>query len=181
MDVLLVDDLDSSRAVLRTVLGKTGLEIKIHEVSNGVQAMLWCSAHTPDLILLDLYMPDMDGLEFAHRIQAEERLNHVPIVMVTVEDKADIRSRAHAAGIDNVVSKPFHPRAMQALLQKLLQERQEHIKQLASTTGQMRSLAQHVLQEAEKLPEQAESGVFKDFGRRIAEAARAAKKPKSGN
>ncbi|MBS0174305.1 MAG: response regulator [Nitrospira sp.] len=176
MDVILLDDMESSRAVLRIVLEKTATAVNIHEFDNGLRALEWTRDRVPDLVVVDLSMPGISGIEFTRRFRMESRHQEVPVIMVTATDHADVRMEAHNAGVDNVLAKPFSPRVLLGLCNKLLQERAEQRYRAATTTGQYRALGLHVAQEADKLTPQAESGVYKELGRRIAEAVRGMRK-----
>jgi CheY-like chemotaxis protein len=82
--VLVVDDDPSSRALLATQLQKEGCEIE--EAADGLQALATLERHRPNLIVLDLLMPNMDGFEFACEIRKHEEWRRIPIIVVTSKD-----------------------------------------------------------------------------------------------
>jgi len=102
---LVVDDSRVIRKVSRRIL--EGLGFDVAEAADGVEAMAWCHAAMPDVILLDWRMPVMDGLEFVRRLRAEPGGDRPRVVFCSVEnDLARIRE-ALDAGADEYVMKPF--------------------------------------------------------------------------
>lgn len=101
----MVDDSRVIRKVSRRIL--EGLGFDVAEAADGVEAMAWCHAAMPDVILLDWRMPVMDGLEFVRRLRAEPGGDRPRVVFCSVEnDLARIRE-ALDAGADEYVMKPF--------------------------------------------------------------------------
>ena len=103
--VLVVDDLAANRDTLRELLGEANYEIV--EASDGALALALATANPPDLVLLDVLMPDMDGFEVCRRLRAGPSLSAVPIIMVTALDNRASRLAGIEAGADDFVSKPF--------------------------------------------------------------------------
>lgn len=102
---LVVDDSRVIRKVSRRILEDLGFEVA--EAGDGVEAMAWCSAVMPDVILLDWRMPAMDGIEFLRRLRAEPAGCVPKVVFCSVEsDIARIRE-ALDAGADEYIMKPF--------------------------------------------------------------------------
>lgn len=102
---LVVDDSRVIRKVSRRILEDLGFEVA--EASDGVEAMAWCSAVMPDVILLDWRMPGMDGLEFVRRLRAEPGGQQPKVVFCTVENEIDRIREALDAGADEYIMKPF--------------------------------------------------------------------------
>ncbi len=103
--ILNVDDEPLNRAMVSVLLRKMGFEVR--EAPDGRQALQLAQSWSPALILLDLAMPGMDGLEVLARLRADERGPRVPVIMLTAHAFADERQRAFAAGADDFVRKPF--------------------------------------------------------------------------
>ena len=102
---LVVDDSRVIRKVSRRILEDLGFEVA--EAADGVEAMAWCTAVMPDLILLDWQMPVMDGLQFLKRLRAEPRGDAPKVVFCTVENHIDRIREALDAGADEYIMKPF--------------------------------------------------------------------------
>lgn len=116
--ILIVDDdLDTLRLV-HLVLEKQGFEVV--EASNGEQALEVVKTNTPDLILLDLMMPGMDGYEVAQRIRRNENQTHIPILMFSAKSQVEDKVSGYAAGGDSYLTKPTHPEELLAVVRNLL-------------------------------------------------------------
>ncbi|NTU82628.1 MAG: response regulator [Chloroflexales bacterium] len=103
--VLIVDDLASSREVLYEILLGEGYELLMAE--GGAQALTMAREYTPDLVLLDMMMPDVDGLTVCRELRADPRTAKVPVIFVTALEDRSARLSGIAAGCDDFVSKPF--------------------------------------------------------------------------
>lgn len=102
---LVVDDSRVIRKVSRRILEDLGFEVA--EAGDGVEAMAWCTAVMPDVILLDWQMPVMDGMEFLKRLRGEPGGNRPKVVFCTVENDLDRIREALDAGADEYIMKPF--------------------------------------------------------------------------
>ncbi len=103
--ILIVDDQLRTRELLRELLTGQGYTLAL--ASNGEEALAQALELTPDVILLDVMMPGMDGFEVCQRLRSEPLLAEVPVIMVTALDDRDSRIRGIQAGADDFVSKPF--------------------------------------------------------------------------
>lgn len=101
--VLVVDDEREIRDLLRTSLSAEGYEIVV--ASNGEEAIGLAKTGNPQVILLDIEMPGIDGIETCKRLEAEEKTRHIPIIMMTSRGDRDIE--AYLEGATDVVNKPF--------------------------------------------------------------------------
>ena len=102
---LVVDDSRVIRKVSRRILEDLGFEVA--EAADGVEAMAWCTAVMPDLILLDWQMPVMDGLQFVKRLRGEPGGDRPRVVFCSVENEIDKIREALDAGADEYIMKPF--------------------------------------------------------------------------
>ncbi len=102
---LVVDDSRVIRKVARRILEDLGFEVA--EASDGVEAMAWCNAVMPDVVLLDWRMPGMDGLEFLQRLRAEPGGDAPRVVFCSAETDLDRIREALDAGADEYIMKPF--------------------------------------------------------------------------
>jgi CheY-like chemotaxis protein len=104
-NVLVVDDSLSARRTLAQVISDAGYEPRT--AVDGLDAIDAIEERMPNLILLDLEMPRMNGLELAAHLRADEKTQDIPIVMVTSRSTGKHREQAHAAGIDAFITKPY--------------------------------------------------------------------------
>jgi len=119
--VLVVEDEVEMRALLRRLLTRAGY--RVVEASDGSAALACLRATAPDLVLLDIMLPDIDGLEVARWIRAEPTIARLPIIMVTGLLPAVEAVQGFAAGADDYVRKPFHRDELLARVRRLLRRR----------------------------------------------------------
>src|ERR1035437_10666446 len=116
--ILVVEDQEDNRQILRDLLGSVGHEmIEAHE---GEAAIAQAAAHKPDLILMDIQLPVMDGYEATRRIKTNPELRAIPIIVVTSYALSGDEEKARAAGCDAYVTKPYSPRQLLAKLHEFL-------------------------------------------------------------
>ncbi len=116
--ILVVEDQEDNRQILRDLLANAGYEMI--EAEDGQQALTQAAKHKPDLILMDIQLPLLDGYEATRRIKADPALNAIPIIVVTSYALSGDEEKAHAAGCDAYVAKPFSPRALLAKIREYL-------------------------------------------------------------
>jgi two-component system, cell cycle response regulator DivK len=110
--ILVVEDQEDNRMILRDLLEHAGYEVL--EAVDGAEGVRLAGAERPDLILMDIQMPSIDGYEATRRIRAQPGLAAIPIIAVTSYALSGDDEKAHAAGCDDYVTKPFSPRALLA-------------------------------------------------------------------
>ena len=103
--VLVVEDFEDNRFMMRRLLEMSGY--RVVEAVNGNQAVEMATSVRPDIILMDLSLPQLDGLAATRRIRTQEGLGKVPIVAVSAHDSADFHAEALAAGCNEYVTKPI--------------------------------------------------------------------------
>jgi two-component system chemotaxis response regulator CheY len=107
-DVLVVDDSAAIRKILQRVLRQTGMSIgTIHEAGDGQEALALLKLHKPALVLTDINMPKMDGLQFLAAVKNSEEWRDIPVVMITTEGGETKVSDAVKLGAAGYVRKPF--------------------------------------------------------------------------
>ncbi|HEY3102343.1 MAG TPA: response regulator [Pyrinomonadaceae bacterium] len=116
--VLLVEDFDDTRLMMKLWLMKKGY--RVIEAENGEQAIELAQRETPDLIIMDMMMPGLTGLDATRQIREHESLRQTPIVAVSAYGADEYRSKALDAGCSEYVSTPFEPEALSALIGRLL-------------------------------------------------------------
>ena len=116
--ILVVEDQEDNLQILRDLLLSSGYEIL--EAGDGLQAIEQAAKHRPDLILMDIQLPVLDGYESTRRIKANPDLNMIPIIVVTSYALSGDEEKARAAGCDAYVAKPFSPRALLTKMREFL-------------------------------------------------------------
>ena len=116
--VLLVEDTEDNRQIIRDLLTKAGYEMI--EALDGEAGVAMAVEHRPDLILMDIQLPLLNGYEATRRIKANPALKHVPIIAVTSYALSGDEAKARAAGCDGYVAKPFSPRVLLAKVREYL-------------------------------------------------------------
>ena len=116
--ILVVEDQEDNRRILRDLLTSAGYELI--EAVTGTEGVRLARSHRPDLILMDIQLPELDGHEATRQIKADPDLRPIPIVVVTSYALSGDEAKALAAGADAYVTKPFSPRQLLAKVRDLL-------------------------------------------------------------
>jgi pilus assembly protein CpaE len=116
--ILVVDDDPNVQRLLTYTVRQEGYEVIT--ANDGPEAFRMWSAEHPDLVLLDVMLPKLDGYQVAQKIRAEEGGGHVPIIMLTAEKEVEQKVRGLRAGADDYLIKPFHPQELLARIKSLL-------------------------------------------------------------
>ncbi len=116
--VLLVEDTEDNRFMMRRLLEMTGY--RVVEATNGEEAVRLAESEQPDLILMDLSLPVIDGLAATRAIRKLNGLSKTPIIAVSAHDTSDFQSDALAAGCDSYITKPIDFSQLEQLIAKLL-------------------------------------------------------------
>ena len=116
--ILVVEDQEDNRQILRDLLSNAGYDMI--EAEDGLQALAQAVKHRPDLILMDIQLPVLDGYEVTRRLKANPELKAIPIIVVTSYALSGDEEKARAAGCDAYVAKPFSPRALLAKMREYL-------------------------------------------------------------
>ena len=116
--ILVVEDQEDNRQILRDLLGNAGYEMI--EAVNGEESLAAVAKQRPDLILMDIQLPVMDGYEATRRIKADPALKTIPVIVVTSYALSGDENKARAAGCDAYVTKPYSPRQLLAKVKEFL-------------------------------------------------------------
>jgi two-component system cell cycle response regulator DivK len=114
--ILVVEDQEDNRRIIRDLLTSVGYEVI--EATTGEEGVLFAETRRPDLILMDIQLPVLDGYEATRRIKGNTELRHIPIIVVTSYALSGDDVKARAAGADGYVAKPFSPRKLLATIQQ---------------------------------------------------------------
>ena len=118
--ILVIEDTEDNRQIIRDLLTSVGYELI--EAVDGSQGVAMAQSHHPDLILMDIQLPVMDGYEAARRIRAIPELARVPIIAVTSYALSGDEAKTRAAGCEGYIAKPFSPRHLLAKVREFLPE-----------------------------------------------------------
>jgi two-component system cell cycle response regulator DivK len=116
--ILVVEDQEDNRTILRDLLNHAGFNVL--EAVTGEEGVRAAEAHRPDLILMDIQLPLVDGYEATRRIKARPELRAIPIVAVTSYALSGDEEKTRAAGCDGYITKPFSPRQLLATVRSYL-------------------------------------------------------------
>jgi len=116
--ILIADDAATGRELVRTVLEDAGYEVV--EACDGVQAVERAHQHRPDLIILDLHMPGLDGFAVMQQLRSEEQFAATPVMALTASAMMGDRERAIAAGFTGYQTKPIRLSALRGEVERLL-------------------------------------------------------------
>ena len=149
--VLVVDDRQQNVRLLEAVLAPNGYDV-IHATS-GAEALEAAWRHSPDLVLLDVEMPGMNGYEVCRKLREDERTAFLPVVLVTAHER-EVRADGIEAGADDFVTKPFNQQELLARLRSLLRIKRYH-DTIEAQAGELaewnRTLEARVAQQVEEL------------------------------
>lgn len=118
--VLLVEDVDDSRYMLRRLLELEGFHVL--EATDGAMALEALRKYPCDIILLDLRMPNLDGVQFTRALRASTQFQTIPVIVVSAYDDDESRAEARAAGCNDYVTKPIDVDLLTVLLKKYLSQ-----------------------------------------------------------
>ena len=116
--ILVVEDHEDNRRIVRELLTSAGFEMI--EAVNGEEGVAMAERHRPDLILMDIQLPELDGYGATRRIKADPALRTIPIIAVTSYALSGDDENAHEAGCAAYVTKPFSPRQLLAKIRESL-------------------------------------------------------------
>jgi two-component system cell cycle response regulator DivK len=116
--ILVIEDTEDNRQIIRDLL--TSFDYELVEAMDGAEGVAMAQSHHPDLILMDIQLPAIDGYEATRRIRAIPELACVPIIAVTSYALSGDEAKTREAGCDGYVAKPFSPRQLLAKIREFL-------------------------------------------------------------
>jgi two-component system cell cycle response regulator DivK len=119
--ILVIEDHEDNRRIMRDLLNSGGYEVI--EADDGLAGVAMAAAHVPDLIVMDIQLPGIDGYEATRRIKADPKLRQTPIIVVTSYALSGDDRKAFEAGCDAYLAKPFSPRKLLAKVRELIPSR----------------------------------------------------------
>jgi two-component system chemotaxis response regulator CheY len=121
-NILIVDDSATTRAMIKRAVQLSGAAEggKVLEAENGRHGLAVLTVTHVDLVLADLHMPEMTGVEMTQRMLADAKLRHVPVVVVSAEPSTEKLEQLKSQGVRNYVRKPFTPEAIRNVINQTL-------------------------------------------------------------
>ena len=121
-EVLIIDDNNDIRTYLRTVLSES---YNVSEASDGKSGLELARRIVPDIILSDIMMPIMDGLEFCQELKTDKAISHIPIILLTARNLDEQRAEGYEHGADAYIAKPFSLRLLLSRIENLIESRKK--------------------------------------------------------
>jgi len=118
--IMIVDDSVTLREMISDMLKKSG--VNVIEASNGEEALEHLKEHSPDLVVLDVVMPKMNGYELCRHIKKDPKTQNVPVLMCSSKSQEFDRYWGMKQGADAYIAKPFHPQELIATIKQLLKK-----------------------------------------------------------
>jgi DNA-binding NarL/FixJ family response regulator len=119
--LLLVDDEPGLREAVKDYLQESGFSVRV--ASNAREGWDWMQQNTPDLVISDIMMPQVDGYQFLKQLREDPRFQVLPVVFLTAKGMTGDRIQGYQAGVDAYLSKPFDPDELVAIIENLLARR----------------------------------------------------------
>lgn len=116
--VLVIDDQDDERAIQSAMLGHLGY--RVLEAAGGAAGLQTAAENPPDLIILDVAMPQMDGFSVCRKIRADPQTARIPVLFYTASVMGDLEAQAREAGANGILTKPIDPHKVAAEVQRII-------------------------------------------------------------
>ena len=130
--ILIADDNQDLAKIMRVVLAEAGFEV--HAAYSGKDTLDWLAHNSPDVLILDLMMPDVSGFTILRHLRASENANPLPIIVLTARSDPEARTESQSAGANDFITKPINSKALvehvrQALALRANGARAAHVEQ----------------------------------------------------
>ena len=126
-NILVADDSETMRAVIKKTVSMSGVPVgEFHDACNGKEALAVLEQTWIDVILSDINMPEMGGMELLKKISEDEELRKIPLIFITTEASDARQEEARKLGVAGYVKKPFQPETIKAILYEVLEKAYEH-------------------------------------------------------
>jgi len=126
-NILVADDSETMRAVIKKTVSMSGVPVgEFYEAGNGKEALAVLEEAWIDVILSDINMPEMGGVELLKKISEDEELRKIPLIFITTEASEARKEEARKLGVAGYVQKPFHPETIKNILYEVLEKAYEH-------------------------------------------------------
>ena len=119
--ILVVDDEADFRHLIRMFLQRSGMPVDVVTAENGAAGLVAALTDPPDLVVLDVLMPELNGFDVCQRLRSDARTHELPVLMLTSLDEPVDRTRGFLAGVDDYLAKPFDRGELLARVRRILQ------------------------------------------------------------
>lgn len=150
--ILLVDDEPGVRESVQAYLEFSD-EFEVTAASNATEAWDALQKETPDLVISDIMMPQVDGYQFLAQLRADPRFKSIPVVFLTARGMTGDRIQGYTAGCDAYLPKPFDPEELEAIVRNLIERRQVSVES-SSESAKLEEIAQEIREIKERLGQQ---------------------------
>jgi DNA-binding NarL/FixJ family response regulator len=140
--ILVVDDDNILRKVLRNYLEQQGYQVQ--DASSGTEGLRAFEAYSPDLIVSDVAMPEIDGFEFCHRLRSKPSGQLVPFIFLSARDDLEDKIQGHSMGADDYLTKPFEMKELLAKIEALLERTRRIHSEIVRLLQQLTERSQNV-------------------------------------
>ena len=126
-NILVADDSGTMRQVIKKIVGMSGVPVgEFLEAENGKEALTVLDEAWVDVILSDINMPEMDGMQFLQEVKSHEVYKTIPVIFITTEASEARMEEARKLGVSGYVKKPFQPETIKSILVEVLEKAYEH-------------------------------------------------------
>lgn len=126
-NILVADDSETMRAVVKKTVSMSGVSVgEFHEAADGKEALAILAKNWIDVILSDINMPEMSGMELLQKISEDEDLSKIPLIFISTEASEARQEEARKLGAAGYVKKPFQPETIRAILYEVLEKAYAH-------------------------------------------------------
>jgi signal transduction histidine kinase/ligand-binding sensor domain-containing protein/DNA-binding response OmpR family regulator len=134
--ILIIEDNDDIRNYM---INSLSVQYKTLSASNGRKGLEAAQNHIPNLIVSDIMMPEMDGIELCRKIKDDMRTSHIPVVLLTAKDSLREKEEGYESGADSYLTKPFSSKLLHSRINNLLESRRRLARQILSQAGNIKS------------------------------------------
>lgn len=146
MSILIVEDNTELLSFLRETFSKSYC---VYTATNGVEALKITSAHPVDIVVSDVMMPEMDGIELCNRLKNDLSTSHIPVILLTAKNDESSIVRGFQSGAEAYVTKPFDPNLLELRVKNILRARRRFIKSIIEGESEASGTPEPATEEAE--------------------------------
>jgi signal transduction histidine kinase/ligand-binding sensor domain-containing protein/DNA-binding response OmpR family regulator len=133
--ILVIEDNDDIR---NYIIHSLSAQYKILPAVNGKEGLETAQKHIPDIIVSDIMMPEMDGIELCRRVKEDLRTSHIPVILLTAKDSIQDKEEGYESGADSYLTKPFSSKLLHTRINNLLESRRKLAQQILSQAGSIK-------------------------------------------
>jgi DNA-binding response OmpR family regulator len=139
--ILIIDDNQDLATIMRVVLAQAGFDV--HAVFSGKDALDWLAHHTPEVLILDLMLPDISGFTILRQLRASETAGPLPVIVLTARQDLEARAESESAGANTFITKPINSKALIEHVQRALAQHAQAPRGAGTNRSASQPPAQH--------------------------------------